>query len=94
MNDNLVHWGNVKTYISDHAYEKFIDRHIYFNKRKNINIRNQIQNDLRMLNIRKQEKQNENTYKITTRQNKVYIIELLCADKAVIKTVYQNKHYY
>lgn len=77
-----------KLIVSNHVKERFEQRNIKFSKKK-ISIEEQIRYDLRLLNTRRKEKIGEDTYKVTTRQGKVYVIKVLDEKKAIIKTVYK-----
>ena len=93
-------WGeinemwNKKIVITQHALKRFEQRNIKFSKYES-NPVHQMLFDLRPLNVMKREKLENNHYKITTQQGKVYIVaeyDNVCFVKTVYKTslMYEN----
>lgn len=79
---------NKKLVVTNHAKQRFIQRHLHYSKRQNDAI-HQIMTDLRPLNVMKMEKIHDDHIKVTTRQGKVYILvetEEVCFVKTVYKT--------
>lgn len=80
---------NKKIIISKHVRERFEQRRIKFTNNKPRSIESQIRQDIRPLNIRKQEKLSEDEYKLTTRQGKIYIVKHISNSRLLVKTVYK-----
>lgn len=76
-----------KIVVTHHAQQRFEQRNIKYFKSRGQGVE-QIKYDLRALNIRTREKLNDNEYKVTTRQGKVYVI-IEDEKHCYIKTVYK-----
>lgn len=83
---------NKKIIVTNHAKQRFEQRNICFSKHETDTIR-QILYDLKPLNVRKRELLHNTTYKVTTKQGKVYII-LENKKACFVKTVYKTNLQY
>lgn len=82
---------NKKIIITNHVRNRFKERRIKFlnNKYWKYTIDQQIKMDLKPLNIMTIERKENDVFKVTTRQGKVYIVKE-DKDCAIIRTVYKK----
>ncbi|NLM62890.1 MAG: hypothetical protein GX190_01065 [Mollicutes bacterium] len=83
---------NKKLVVTNHAKQRFIQRHLNYSKKKNDAIQ-QILTDLKPLNVMRIEKIHENHMKVTTRQGKVYVL-VETDDCCFVKTAYKTNVQY
>lgn len=86
---------NKQIVVTNHAQKRFSERNIKFSK-KNKDIVKQILLDLKPLNIKTMTRirgEEEKTYKVLTRQGKIYIV-VENSRACFVKTVYKNKYAY
>lgn len=82
-----------KIKISKHVLDRYEERQVSRLKENKNNVQRQIFTDLKPLNIKYKINIGGNTYKVVTRQNKVYIIKSL-DNYYLVKTIYKkNKGY-
>lgn len=87
-------WNNIwgkRVIVTNHVRERFEQRRIkYTGNQKKWTIESQIRYDLRPINILRKEKKEENVYKVTTKQGKVYIISTESPTNILVITVYKR----
>ena len=86
---------NKRIIVTNHAQKRFCERNLKFSK-NNYNVVKQILWDLKPLNVRTITQigdKKDKTYKVLTRQGKIYIL-VENSKACFVKTVYKNKYAY